>query len=1248
MCVDVAAGQDTQFDSLRFARRIDEACDRLEAAWRAGDRPRIEDFLGDTTDASRAELLRHLLVVELDIRGGRGESPDTSEYRGRFPGHQGLIDSVIAEYQQKTEAVRESDPETLAARTGRGGPESGNVMSPPAGSFLDIPGTQILCELGRGGMGVVYKARQVRLNRLCALKMILPGEQIDTEFRARFLAEAETIARLRHPNIVQIYGLGEHDGRPYFEMEYIEGGSLDRRLDGTPWAPRAAAQMVAVLARAIGEAHRLGIVHRDLKPANVLLMDDETPKVVDFGLAKTLETDSQLTKSGVFFGSPSYTAPEQAVGLNKAVGPAADIYALGATFYHMLTGRPPFRAATVLQTLEQVKTADPVPPSRLQPGLPRDAETICLKCLEKEPGKRYATAGELADDLRRFLDHEPIRARPLGYHGRLARWGRRNPVPAGLLGALVVTGLFALVAILWQWRKADALARSLSVANALSEERRLRAVEAQVRAEQAVDQARRLGEAERRERYRSNVAAASVALQLQNSGTAGRYLEAAPKEHRDWEWRHLHSQLDGARAVMPGGTPARGAWQLPIISPSGNQLASPDTDERIINVWDATSGGAIGALRGHEGPVSALAYSPDGKRLASGSADMTIRLWEPASGKEVAVLLGHEKRVEWLTYSPDGRRICSLDGESCRLWDAATGRLIAVLAGPARVFNAIFTSDSRRLVIGLGRQVCQYDASTGRRIAVLGCHEHQVINLVVSPDGTRIASHGDHEDNIHLWDAVTGREVAVLRGDIEYPGALAFSPDGSRLVSGGVYPDNTVRLWDAATGRPIAEMRGHKNTIRWMAFGPDGRRIVSASQDQTARLWDGVNGQLVAPLGGHTECVWNASFSPDGRRVITASADQTLRLWDATSGERIAVLRGHKREVRGAAFVAHGSLLVSRSADGESRVWDMELAERNGILRGHESFVYDVAFSPDGTRAASAAWDGTVRLWDVTSGRQTALLRHDHSHPEAKIVSSVAWHPGGGQLATVTRGDTITLWDLTTGKPRQVFTAPTGDWTGDARAVFNPAGTLLASGSRDGSVRLWDVATGEPAGVLRGHRGPAFDVAFSPDGRQLASVGFDRTVRLWDVAIGAAVKVLPGDAEGYRIAYGADGRLIAACSPGGTVRLWDARTYQELAALPHGNRVLGLAFSREGTRLATACGDSTIRLWDVATGKEVCELRGHEAYVHAVAFSPDGTRLASASGDSTVRIWDTILQSMRAQPPDDCRPRGEVTRAGQF
>ena len=389
---------------------MDEACDRFEAAWRAGDRPLIEDFLVGATDSNLPALLRHLVGLELDYRGGLGEFPGSSEFRRRFPGHEGLIDSIFAEFVPQSHVVRAGDSETVEIRTPRDGLRSGSATSPPPDFLLNIPGVEILSELGRGGMGVVYKARQTRLNRICALKIILPGEHNSTEFRARFLAEAETIARLRHPNVVQIYGLGDHDGRPYFEMEYVEGGSLAGRLTGTPWPPETAARMVAVLARAVGDAHRLGIVHRDLKPANVLLTAEGEPKVSDFGLARSLSSDVRLTQTGQLVGTPCYMAPEQAEAGVVEVGPAADVYSLGAIVYELLTGHPPFRAATTLQTLDLVRSREPVPPRELQPGTPHDLQTICLKCLEKEPAKRYATAGELADDLRRFLDDEPIRA----------------------------------------------------------------------------------------------------------------------------------------------------------------------------------------------------------------------------------------------------------------------------------------------------------------------------------------------------------------------------------------------------------------------------------------------------------------------------------------------------------------------------------------------------------------------------------------------------------------------------------------------------------------------------------------------------------------------------------------------------------------------------------------------------------------------------------------------------------------------
>jgi serine/threonine protein kinase len=316
------------------------------------------------------------------------------------------------------------------------------LLQPPV-----IPGYTILETLGRGGMGVVYKARQVKLGRVVALKMVLSGAQASAEDLARFKTEAEAIARLQHPNIVQIHEVGEHGGLPYFSLELCGGGSLEKKLNGTPVPPREAAALVATLARAMHAAHQAHVVHRDLKPANVLLLEDGTPKVTDFGLAKKLDEAGQ-TASGAVMGTPSYMAPEQADG--KAVGPLADVYALGAILYECLTGRPPFRAATTLETILQVVDDEPVPPAQLQPKVPRDLETICLKCLHKEPPRRYDSAEALGEDLQRFLRHEPIRARSVSAWERLVRWRRRNPAVAALLAvsvSLLVIGLIVTASL---------------------------------------------------------------------------------------------------------------------------------------------------------------------------------------------------------------------------------------------------------------------------------------------------------------------------------------------------------------------------------------------------------------------------------------------------------------------------------------------------------------------------------------------------------------------------------------------------------------------------------------------------------------------------------------------------------------------------------------------------------------------------------------------------------------------------------
>jgi tetratricopeptide (TPR) repeat protein/tRNA A-37 threonylcarbamoyl transferase component Bud32 len=458
--------------------------------WRRGERTPVEDYLAQQPQMQGdAQAILDLIYHEIVLRQEAGESPQLEEYQRRFP-------KLAAELELQFDLEKAIAHEPTA--TGRDHPTIMDDSGPPPARAAApvLPGYQILGELGRGGMGVVYKARQLRLNRIVALKMILAGDYAPPEAVVRFMAEAESIARLHHPHIVQIFAYGDHDRRPYFEMEYVDGGSLADRLGGRPWPLRDAARLVETLARAIHAAHRLGVVHRDLKPANILLTNDGIPKIADFGLAKCLDTETGLTRTEWIVGSPSYMAPEQAGEGGRPIGPTADLYSLGAILYSLITGRPPFQAATVLETLEQVRSVSPIAPARLRPGLPRDLATICLKCLEKDPLRRYGSAAELAEDLRRFEAGETIRARPAGAHERLWRWCRREPAVASMALAL----LAGLVGVATQWRRAE-----LHLKDALHQRTR-----AELHLADAIKQQRR---AERNERSQVE---ANHALQLAN------------------------------------------------------------------------------------------------------------------------------------------------------------------------------------------------------------------------------------------------------------------------------------------------------------------------------------------------------------------------------------------------------------------------------------------------------------------------------------------------------------------------------------------------------------------------------------------------------------------------------------------------------------------------------------------------------------------------------------------------------------
>ncbi|MDX3539728.1 hypothetical protein PV721_36490 [Streptomyces sp. MB09-01] len=596
------------------------------------------------------------------------------------------------------------------------------------------------------------------------------------------------------------------------------------------------------------------------------------------------------------------------------------------------------------------------------------------------------------------------------------------------------------------------------------------------------------------------------------------------------------------------------------------------TPEALATLRTDASLPAYRRLPGHTDTVNSVAFSPDGRTLATGSADGTARLWDTATGTPRATLRGHPDEVASVAFSPDGRTLATASADGARLWDTATGKARATL-----------------------------HASTGG-----------VFSLAFSPDSSTLATAGG--DGItQLWNTASRAVRTTLTGNGSTVFSVAFSPDSSTVATAGA--DHTGQLWDAETGAPRTTLTGHTGAVNVIAFSPDGRALATGSDDGTMKVWNAATGKARSSLDVANGAVQAVAFSPDGSTLAIGGINRLLRLWDVATGAISGTLIGHTDTVQSVAFSSDGHTLASASDDKTVRLWDLNPRDGQPLV-GHTGIVYDVAFSPDGATVASAGADKTVRLWDVTAGKTRRVLT---GHGDQ--VLNVEFSPDGRTLATSSTDTTVRLWDVTTGKIRTVLRDPS------VSVAFSPDGRTLATGSVDGTVKLWDGGSARPRATLSGHTGYVGTVAFSPDSRTLASGSADESIRLWDVATGKTRFTARTSDTVHSVAFSPDGRTLATAIGDYSVRLSDASTGKTRTTLAgRTSQAASLAFSPDGRTLATADFDWTTGLWDADSGKNRVTLIGqHAGEVTSVAFSPDGRTLASGSGDKTVHLWHVSL-----------------------
>jgi eukaryotic-like serine/threonine-protein kinase len=1045
------------------------------------------------------------------------------------------------------------------------------AVSPLVVKFHSFGDYELLAEVARGGMGVVFRARQVSLNRIVALKFIHPGRLKSGEAVRRLEIEAEAVASLDHPNIVPIYDVGEHQGQHYFSMKLVEGGTLAQKISDfsclinelkssdacfsrSETAKRQAhiARLLSTIARAVHHAHERGILHRDLKPSNILLDAGGQPHLTDFGLAKVLAADSNLTHSADVLGSPHYMAPEQAEGKRQPLTTATDTYSLGCILYEMLAGRPPFEGETPLEILQKAREREPESIRASNGAVDRDLETICVKCLQKDPGKRYSSAKEVAEELDRFLANEPIHAKPISRIGHVWRWCQRKPAVASLATSLVIAVVAGVAGILFQWQQAR-INEATALRNAYAAEMSL-AFEALT--------SDNLGRSR------------ELLAKQQSQGKAGAHALKPEMDLRGWEWRHL---------------------------------------------WHRTRGDEAFSLAGHSNTVAGALFLNDGLTIVSAASDDTLRFWD-VQRRTNTLTLPLSGGTHSLALSPDGRWL-AVGGRPWQLFETALRQRQFTGTNSDDVVGLVFSPDSQQLALAEGPEIQVWEMASSRQLlSTIDKSADQIYNanymgLAFSPDGHALA-YGQKDQTIRLTNFIT-RSVLVMR-PTGVSSSLVFSRDGRLLISGG---QGGLDVWDVATGTLVEHLSGHHDEVKCVTVSPDGLLLASASVDQTVRLWDTASWKELRTLRGHEMGVFSAAFSSDGQQLVSAGQDERLQVWDRrrfptreekfvsahnaplnwpmAHGNRVVLVHGNlpyaadailnsSRRVREAAML-HGN----QGAVSYLNCVTLEEGARENTPPSFSS-AQVMAFGPDAKSVAVGWRDGRIEFWATQPFRQVRVISESTNAPLHLALAA------NGQCLSVHRADdTVEIWNSTTGT-LQLRLPALENLLGGPNFKFWAHDRILSRcslGSRSSppKIELWFLPGGRRK-VFPSPKGGVWTHAVSNDGRLLATAGWDGVLRLWDVDRGQHIETIGGQLKTYwELVFSPDDSRLVGGGDDGTITMWDLATRQQVARWKaHGRQIAWLRFVGKNEDLISL-GDlnnldrhqGDIRLWRAPSLSEI-------------------------------------------------------------